>query len=286
MSKFLSWLGQNAMGLLGLGSGFATQAMNQHNQNVQNEFNASEAAKNRNFQAQQAQIARDYQTEFYETYQSPSAMVRQYKDAGMNPALMAGGYNPPSAVSTSSPSGSAASAASPNYQSMEGMINAIASLAQLKANIDNTKADTDFKRASAFNQERQGLAQNAAAALSYQNIKVSKAELSKIEQNVEFLKESSLTQRQQRYLNVVDATFKKAAQQQIDFKNTLSSEFEKQFGFKADADTINSLLLTAGNVMSAGIGSIGGVLSFFKGKGLKKQKSLDIPFSEITGNVN
>lgn len=142
------WLSNNAMGLVGTGVGLLTQAQNQRNQEKQNEFNASEAAKNRNFQAQQAQLARDYQTEFYETYQSPSAMVRQYQDAGINPVLTAG-FSPNTPPAASSPGGSAASAASPNYQSISSMIEAIGSMAMLKANIDNTKSKTELNLAQA-----------------------------------------------------------------------------------------------------------------------------------------
>ena len=52
--------------------------------------------------------AYERQIDFYERFQSPSALVSQYKDAGLNPMLLAGSN--PGASATSQPSGSAAGA--------------------------------------------------------------------------------------------------------------------------------------------------------------------------------
>lgn len=220
-SSFSSWLGSNTSNFLGLATGIITQVMNQKNQDRQNVFNAIEAAKNRNFQAQQFQLARDYQTEFYETYQSPSAMVRQYNDAGLNPALMAGGYNPPSAVSTSSPSGSAASAASPNYQSMDSMINAIASLAQLKANIENTKADTNLKNAQAG----QSISQ---VEVNKQSINESKARISKLISETRNEDEKRGLIVAQKLLTNIESQLKTSQTEQISYQ-ILREKWEKEF---------------------------------------------------------
>ena len=43
------------------------------------------------FTAAQAEQARQFQEDMYVKYQSPQAMMRQYADAGLNPALMYGG---------------------------------------------------------------------------------------------------------------------------------------------------------------------------------------------------
>lgn len=59
-------------------------------------------------QQQLNQEAYERQIDFYERFQSPSALVSQYKDAGLNPMLLAGSN--PGASATSQPSGSAAGA--------------------------------------------------------------------------------------------------------------------------------------------------------------------------------
>lgn len=82
---------------------------------INREWQSSEAEVNRRFQAKQAEEAYQRQVDFYNTYQSPSAMVQQYKDAGLNPALMAGGsVGQTSVPSSSAPSGSMPSGSAPS----------------------------------------------------------------------------------------------------------------------------------------------------------------------------
>ena len=50
------------------------------------DFSAQQAQINRDFQSAEAQKARQWQEDFYTQYQSPQAQVRQYQDAGLNPA--------------------------------------------------------------------------------------------------------------------------------------------------------------------------------------------------------
>ena len=72
------------------------------------EFNADQAHINREFQSAEAQKARQWQEDFFTKYQSPQAQVRQYQDAGLNPALMyARGVTPVSASSASNEIGRA-----------------------------------------------------------------------------------------------------------------------------------------------------------------------------------
>lgn len=72
-----------------------------------NKRNMSINAANNDFNAKQAQLARDWQEEQYNKYSSPSALVRQYEEAGLNPALVAG------VGQGATFSGSSASSASP-----------------------------------------------------------------------------------------------------------------------------------------------------------------------------
>ena len=67
------------------------------------DFSAEQAQINRDFQSAESQKARQWQEDFYTQYQSPQAQVRQYQDAGLNPALMYGrGATPAASASTAS----------------------------------------------------------------------------------------------------------------------------------------------------------------------------------------
>lgn len=72
----------------------------------------------------------DYQRkiDFYEQYESPSAQVRQYKDAGLNPALMFGNG---ASVSASGGIG-AGSAPAPSPDGVDSLVGAISSLKSLE----------------------------------------------------------------------------------------------------------------------------------------------------------
>lgn len=116
----------------------------------QRDWSSSEAAANRRFQAQQAQLDYDRQVEFYEHYQSIGAQIRQYKENGLNPALLAGGVTPSSsAPSASSPAGSmpsgvAGSATSPisSPVGLAAFLGQVLNLVKLRSDIDLTKSKT------------------------------------------------------------------------------------------------------------------------------------------------
>lgn len=83
------------------------------------------------FSASQAEIARDWQEEMYNKYESPQAMIRQYQDAGLNPALMYGGAGSPSpSFSPSSPQ-----SVTPTGGDVVGALNAYAQLSMLRSQI-------------------------------------------------------------------------------------------------------------------------------------------------------
>lgn len=162
------------MGLLDFMGTLFQYGLNRRSQDIQNRFNSHEAELNRQFQSQEAQIARDWQEEQYNMYSSPSAMVRQYEDAGLNPALMYGQNLQSSTGSSPAPTGSAASG-SPISSGMPtvNIVEAIVGLAKLKAEIDNIKADTESKRASV------GLS-NSQIAVNKQSISESQIRISKL----------------------------------------------------------------------------------------------------------
>lgn len=138
-------------GLFNIGSTILGNRANRKAQERQNAFNAEQARLNREFQSREAEIARDWQEEQYNKYSSPQAMVSQYRDAGLNPALMYGSNLQSGTGSSSSPSGSSASGSAIPMQiaDLTGVIGNFLGLSKLKAEIDNINADSEQKRASA-----------------------------------------------------------------------------------------------------------------------------------------
>lgn len=111
--------------------------------------------KNREFQAKQAQLARDWQEDMYNKYSSPSAMVKQYQEAGLNPALALGGQGQTFTGTSGMTSGSQMM---PDYSGLDlsGIFTALAGL-----NIEAKKADASVKRdvaeANYFDKRSEGL---------------------------------------------------------------------------------------------------------------------------------
>ena len=104
------------------------------------------------FAHNEAVQARDWMENFYNQYQSPQAMVRQYQEAGLNPGLMYGsGASTPSPASTSAPSG-----VSPSSSPM-ALLQIVPGLAKLKAEIENVHQDTLLKRDQARNARAQSM---------------------------------------------------------------------------------------------------------------------------------
>lgn len=120
---------------------------------ISREWQSAEADKNRNFQAQQAQLDYDRQVEFYEQYQSIGAQMRQYRENGLNPALLAGGVQPSASMpstsvpSGSTPSGSTAHATSPSSGSLN--LN-IPQLLQQVMNFKKLQSEIDLNESMAL----------------------------------------------------------------------------------------------------------------------------------------
>lgn len=114
------------------------------------DFNSEQAQINREFQSAEAQKARQWQQDFFTKYQSPQAQVRQYQEAGLNPALMyARGVTPVSASSASNgPSGDSASVQMPAVDS-SSLVQMLFNAAKLPSEIDLLNAQADDFRASA-----------------------------------------------------------------------------------------------------------------------------------------
>ena len=121
------------------------------------DFSAQQAQINREFQSAEAQKARQWQQDFYTQYQSPQAQVRQYQEAGLNPALLYGRGATPAAsasVASNGPSGDTASGVvSPADPS--SLLNFIFGMAKLPSEIDLLDAQADDFRASAVGKDIQ-----------------------------------------------------------------------------------------------------------------------------------
>lgn len=144
--------------LLGGFSSAADWAINQYSglsraEKQQNDFNASEAAKARDFSAAQAEQQMDWQEEMYQKYNSLQGKMEQAREAGVNPVYAATG----NAVSPMSASGPSVAAPSASGSSSRGpsadMVGTFLSFSKLKAEIDNINAQTRNANAQATNQE-------------------------------------------------------------------------------------------------------------------------------------
>lgn len=107
-------------------------------------FAREENEMNRNFQAEQSAINRTWAENYYNQFESPASMVRQYEEAGLNPALMYGSAGASVGPSASVPSGSTSgSSISPSYHVPDW--SSLADAAMQFAQIRNINADTDNK---------------------------------------------------------------------------------------------------------------------------------------------
>lgn len=158
-------LESNPLGLINSGVGAVTDIANtvvgavqnkkqrQHEKALQEDaqsFNAEQAQLNRDFQSKEAELAFDRQLDYFEQTQSASAQVEQYKKAGLNPALLAGGISLGSSNAQSSPSGSTASSgisgsSMKSLPAISNVMDAFLNAKRKEAEIENIEADTAQK---------------------------------------------------------------------------------------------------------------------------------------------
>lgn len=249
--NLLGDLGSSALGALG--AWFGQQSQYKYNKRLQDDaqaFNSAEAAKNRDWQtlmnrennqfnAAQAELARQFQEDFYLKYQSPAAMMSQYKDAGLNPVLAAGhATNTPPSVSSasagSSPGGAAASSGMNGVGPMD-LIGSIASIMKLKAEINNINADTKEKE------------QNVLESISREDLNratqsLTKEQMNDVIQSANLKAAQASTESAKKEWYIVEKSFKLAQQKQIDLQNAISQSFKEVTGVDAPYDTISNLL--------------------------------------------
>ncbi|MCD8288119.1 MAG: hypothetical protein LUC18_04685 [Porphyromonadaceae bacterium] len=141
--------------------------------------------KNRDWQAEQAQIAREYQTQerldtqewqeqFYNEYSSPAATVRQYEEAGLNPALM---YENASSATGDVPSGSAGSGIqaempAQNLGALDVIGNAVESFLKIEQGMNQLQQSREAGyRADRYNEITDATLSSIKANIDYLGIK-------------------------------------------------------------------------------------------------------------------
>lgn len=124
---------------------------------VQMGFNSQEADEQRRFLSKEAELAYERQEDFYDSRQSPSAMVQQYKEAGLNPMALAGGSMPSSSpVSSSAPGGAASASSSAPTVSSSPLPRAL-DLGSRMVSLAHTMSEIELMRAEARNQKSQAV---------------------------------------------------------------------------------------------------------------------------------
>lgn len=132
------------------------------------------------FNAAEAQKARDFNLQMYQDYESPKAMMEQYRQAGLNPALMYEGYTPP-AVSSNATASSVAPTSETNIltdgiQAILGMVSAKQQIDLQRAQIRSINADTEGKQIDNSNKQRM---YDIEYSLKDVNIKEAQSEIEK-----------------------------------------------------------------------------------------------------------
>ena len=243
----------------GLGSLIGRKNASDDQWNLQKDaqdFNSREAEKQRQFNSREAELARQWQEDFYTQYQSPSAMMAQYRDAGINPTMVAGqgAGSPPSA---SSASGSAASSGIASAPGAANVIESIMGMMKLKSEIDNINADTE-------NKKQQSEVYKTQAGLNTAVTELTNEQKGKIQHEINLLQEQASTEISKRELMAAQKAFTIAEKENISYSNALSKAFEDEFGYSAPESTINELISIVGSTVGSVVENIANPFNFIK----------------------
>lgn len=128
---------------IGAFSQWRTNEANKALHESDNAYNAEQAQLNRDFQASQAQNQMDFEERMYQQYQSPQALVDQYQEAGLNPALMmtSGSHGAAGSFNGAAGGGSQASSASPI--AMQSPLDALTLAQARNLNVDSDKKEEE-----------------------------------------------------------------------------------------------------------------------------------------------
>lgn len=233
---------------------------------------------NRNFQAQQAQIARDWQEDFYNKYSSPSAMVQQFKDAGLNPAMM---YGRGASVVGGVPSGASPAGGSQMQSDLSGLMNMIPSIVQMKEMIKNNESLRHLQSSQANMFDSESSLNKTAQSVNSSIANMNNKQVDWLAQRIDESKQNVKSLEAKRLLDVAQQALYESQKSQVDYKNAISEQFEKTFGYKADAETINTIMSA---VASLGGSIFGGIVDAILSKfGLKRSNGLSININQTPG---
>lgn len=184
MAKSNTWLRKAGHWLKGVGKGISSLWNKATGSDLTNaerqtmDWNAQQAEANRSFQSAEAEKARQWQEDYYQQYESPQARIRQYEEAGLNPALLYGSQlGSGNAPSTSVPAGDVASVGLPSSGAGD-LLSFIGQMMSIKSLINKNNADADNAAADAENKR----ADTGLKTLQYEwNPKIWQSEINKNE---------------------------------------------------------------------------------------------------------
>lgn len=182
-----------------------------------------------------ARDARQWEESMYNKYNSPSALVRQYQQAGINPALMFGQATPAAPTD---------SAAAETFQTETGTVTDM--LAQLM-NLDLLESQRNVleSEANKNNAEAQGRAVETVIRQKM-GLLLAKADFDKILADIDKIKaDKDLTEYQRKVLGPLEAALKKATARGLNADAAIDewrSEYMERYHADPDADPIKQAL--------------------------------------------
>lgn len=259
-------------------AGSGISAIGGANMNKKNrDWSSKENELNRQFQADQAQLSRQWQEDFYNQYSSPSAMVKQYQNAGLNPALMYGsGQSTGSIPSGASPSGG--SSISPSTVNPLDSFSHLGAMVSDMFRLKNEMISLDYDNKVKLEQAKD-LA--ASALLKGQSLKVGEKQVEEITQRIENLKKDyNLTEEQINILKkeALIMDYDKDLKEYQVKVNKGYEQISKDLGlpFAVTEQIMGHVISAAGSVIGGSISGFsniaGNFLNTFLGKGKGKGK--------------
>lgn len=216
------------------------------------EYNSSEATRQMEFQAKQAQEARSWQEQMYDKYYSPASQVQQYKDAGLNPALLYGrGASTPSMPSPTTPSGGASgqvsggSSVTPSYHNMFDSLYALAQLSS-QLRVSNSLADKYTSEAVGQNIQNQFSPRVLEQNLDKGVVEIAnlKAGVDQILANTGLIREQKLTESTRRALFSAQKVLADTQQTSLsldNFQKRWENRYIRDFGFRPDDNLLKNM---------------------------------------------
>lgn len=144
----MGFLGAIVSGITSLINGSENRSSQEEENALNREWQAEQNSMNRYWQSKESDKARQWEEQMYNLYNSPSAMKRQYQEAGLNPYLQ-GSQAIGSPMSGSAPMSGAPSSGSPAVSALPPMPDLGRNLIEalgVDASIGNQQANTDRQK--------------------------------------------------------------------------------------------------------------------------------------------